>query len=251
MIETILAGALGAIALVVFLLFRQLRHLSWQLTQLRVERDSERILRQIGYRAGSTPLDDLEDTPPVRRKRHLTLYLGGLAGIAAVLRDRARQHRGPVLAATVGGAAATATAVWVLVHGPGAPPPDQGRNVPTVAISPTSGHTASPPGHDTSLTPGTTPQPTVAGQPSAPPGRAQTVTSPGGRSRPPGTRGPAATASWATAPEGPGSPAPPRPGKPHPSNPPPSPTTRPPATPSALLCAHARSLVELHLCLHV
>ncbi|MFF9238453.1 hypothetical protein ACF1AY_16175 [Streptomyces sp. NPDC014776] len=252
--DVILAGALGAIALVVALLFRQLRDLSWQLTQLRVERDSERILRQIGY-AGSTPLDDLEVSRPVRRKRHLALYLGGLAGIAATLRGRARQrrgpvlaaarqHRGPVLAAAAGATAAAATALWVLFDTPGAPPPDQGRDIPTVAISPTSSQTARPPG---SPTPGWPPTPMLSQQPSSP-GRAQAVASLGIRSRPPRTRGPAAGASRATAPTG--SKSPPQSGPGSPPSGAPSPTTHPPATPSALLCAHAHSIVGLHhICL--
>lgn len=106
MIEFILAGALGAIALIVYLLFRWLRRLSWQLTQLRVERDCEQILRQIGI-GGSRPVTTAPSVQPVRRKRHLALYLGGMSAALVRLSDASRQHR-PALVAS---GAATAVAV--------------------------------------------------------------------------------------------------------------------------------------------
>lgn len=95
MIRFILAGALGAIALIVYLLFRRLRQLSWQLTQLRVERDSERILREIGIRTGSRHIEAIPTDAPARRKGHLSLYIGGgLASAVMRLRDTCHAHRG-------------------------------------------------------------------------------------------------------------------------------------------------------------
>ncbi|MCQ9178728.1 hypothetical protein KMT30_06720, partial [Streptomyces sp. IBSBF 2953] len=106
MIEIILAGALGAIALIVCVLFRQLRELSWQLTQLRVERDSERILHDIGIRAGSANTVAALPTVPARRKKHLSLFLGGAAAASAWLRNHRSAFVGTGAAATAAMAAA-------------------------------------------------------------------------------------------------------------------------------------------------
>lgn len=120
----ILAGALGALALVVALLFRQLRQLSWQLTVLRVERDSERILREIGIRpgSGSGVTEPLED--PVRRKHHLALHIGG--GLAAALMKMRHLRRTSALVAS--SAAATivlgaATLLLITTQAPHSRPP--------------------------------------------------------------------------------------------------------------------------------
>lgn len=77
MIIIVLACVLG-VTLVVYLLFRRLRELSWQLTQLRVEHDSEMILRAIGV----PPQIGVVISEPVRRKRHLRMYRGGRAPAA-------------------------------------------------------------------------------------------------------------------------------------------------------------------------
>ncbi len=86
MTEIILAGALGAFAPVVFLLIQRLRQLSWQLTQIRVERDSESILREIGLRAeaGSSDLPEPEVSRRIRHGR-LTPFQDGLGSALAQL----------------------------------------------------------------------------------------------------------------------------------------------------------------------
>lgn len=111
----ILAGALGATALNV-LLFRRLRQLSWQLTRLRVERDCERILRELG-RPAEIHLAERENAKdqtfsriPVRSKAHLSLYRGGL--VAAWVTSRRHQRH---FAAAAGTAVFAATAILAVL----------------------------------------------------------------------------------------------------------------------------------------
>ncbi|MEU8907046.1 hypothetical protein [Streptomyces mirabilis] len=110
----ILAGALGAMALNV-LLFRRLRQLSWQLTRLRVERDCERILRELGKPAEihlaerENARDQTFSRIPVRSKAHLSLYRGGL--VAAWASRRHQRH----FAAAAGTAVFAATAILAVL----------------------------------------------------------------------------------------------------------------------------------------
>ncbi|MET7776247.1 hypothetical protein ABZU94_10785 [Streptomyces mirabilis] len=110
----ILAGALGALLLNV-LLFRRLRQLSWQLARLRVERDCERILRELGKPA-EIHLAERENARdlafsriPVRSKAHLSLYRGGL--VAAWVTSRRHQRHFAAAASTAVFAAAAVVAV--------------------------------------------------------------------------------------------------------------------------------------------
>lgn len=142
MTQIILAGALGAIALSVYLLFRQLRKLSWQLTQLRVERDSERILHAIGVRTYQTAVNGGEEgsADPARRKGHLTLYLGGgsLAALLLQLRDYLGAQRGALAVSSAVTAAAALAAGTIVVL-----PPSGSGPTPGDARSPSSGHPTS------------------------------------------------------------------------------------------------------------
>jgi hypothetical protein len=135
----ILAGALGAFALLA-LLFRRLRQLSRQHTQLRVERDCERILRDIGMTPVAEPnLIEVEDAQqatfidaPVRRKGHLSLHLGQNVG---GFLNRRRDHRHLAVAAS-SAAFATAAVVAALVTVPGSDIsglPDNGPDIVTPA----------------------------------------------------------------------------------------------------------------------
>lgn len=236
----ILAGVLGVLALIV-LLFRRLRQISWQLTQLRVEHDSERILREIGIGAGSTTGSPHVRTAPVRRRQHLALYLGG--GMSAALMKLRHLRRAPALVAGGTTAVALGTAL-MLVTIPGttnevpAPPPTGASPVssgPAPRPSASGGHPSSP---DDSRTGGVLPTP---GQ----------VTDMGGV---------LAMDSTSKAPSGTPESVGPRPssGSPGEGSPPP-PTTGAPLTPSApaptvtttatpLLCVDARVLVQLALC---
>lgn len=121
----ILAGALGALLMIV-LLFRRLRRLSWQLTQLRVERDCERILHALGR--GSVEIHLVEGEiakdlsllkGPVHRKGHLSLYRGG--HVAAWVASRHPQRQ---LAATAGAATAAVAAAAVIALVAAAPTTD-------------------------------------------------------------------------------------------------------------------------------
>ncbi|MGW1961728.1 hypothetical protein ACWCPD_15800 [Streptomyces sp. NPDC001935] len=118
----VLAGALGAFALLA-LLFRRLRRLSRQLAQLRVERDCERILRDLGMTWVAEPnrieVEDAQQQAtfidaPVRRKGHLSLYLGQNVG-DFLTRRRDNRH----LAVAAGTAViATAAVIAALVTAP-------------------------------------------------------------------------------------------------------------------------------------
>lgn len=243
----ILAGALGAIALIVYLLFRRLRRLSWQLTQLRVERDSETILHDIGIRTGSRPARTTPPTAPVRRKRHLSLYLGGSAVGALWLRSRWREHRAGLVAsgaaATAVVAAATlylATTIDLTPPGPATPVPPPSETVgPSSGPQPLPSSSAGSPARTAPLAslPAASPSSgwggdhamwtTASLQPPAPPA---TESGPP-RSSPSGGRPPPPTVQ-----------PPPEPSAPAPS---PSPT---PAT-ATLLCVDAETLLELGVCL--
>ncbi|MFJ4551015.1 hypothetical protein ACIP4X_17610 [Streptomyces sp. NPDC088817] len=132
----ILAGAFGAVALFVYLLFRQLKKISWQLTQLRVERDSERILHDIGLRTQPPDHDADQRAGPVRRKRHLALYVGGnLTAALAELRDLSRQKRQALLASGAAAMAALGAIGLLLVVGSKEIQPDDEQSVPSDAVS--------------------------------------------------------------------------------------------------------------------
>lgn len=113
----ILAGALGAMALNV-LLFRRLRQLSWQLARLRVERDCERILRELGkpteihLAERENAKDQTFSTIPVRSKAHLSLYRGG--NVAALVIFRRHQRHFAAAAGTAVFAAAAIVAVLLI-----------------------------------------------------------------------------------------------------------------------------------------
>lgn len=244
MIGFILAGALGAIALIVYLLFRRLRALSWQLTQLRVERDCERILREIGISGGSRPVVTAPPAPPVRRKRHLSLYLGGLGATLASLKEASRRHR-PALVAS-GAASAVVMSAAAMILATSLHPPRENSNVP--ARSPTSipsqpgpaPPSRSSPGHTTGRTPGV---PSASGgvagthhgamggisklSPSVPPGPSSSA-GPGGPPSPGQSPPATGTTSSAPTPSGPAA-----------------------HTPCPVLCVHVRALPGAKVCLKI
>lgn len=133
MIEILIAGVIGALALGVYLLFRQLRTISWQLTQLRVEHDSERILHAIGVTSTAVRAARPD---PIRRKRHLALYLGGGAAVLAFLARNVRLH--PAAAATAGGVALAAAAATVVSLAP-RPQEYAEHPFPITSVTPTEG----------------------------------------------------------------------------------------------------------------
>ncbi|MEV7871448.1 hypothetical protein AB0P17_36355 [Streptomyces sp. NPDC088124] len=77
MVHIILAGAIGALGITVILLFRQQRELRWQLTQLRVDRDSDQIMRALSAQARGEPLHEPLLLPAKRpRGRRPYLFMG-------------------------------------------------------------------------------------------------------------------------------------------------------------------------------
>ncbi|SHI65086.1 hypothetical protein SAMN05444521_8137 [Streptomyces sp. 3214.6] len=250
MIRFILAGALGAIALIVYLLFRQLRELSWQLTQLRVERDSERILREIGIRSDSRPVMTTPTDAPARRKGHLSLYLGaGLAPALMGLRDIYREHRPALVAGGAAASVAIGAAALLLATNLDHPPPgvEGPAAPPTQAVSPEP----SAPGKQPSRGPA---PPLRTLVPSSGPGTpaddvadgAAVVTS---LQLPPVPVESTAGTPPRSSPSG-GSPPTTAPPPTEPSAPVPSTSsTSDLASPVPVLCVKARTLLELELCL--
>ncbi|MET9081375.1 hypothetical protein ABZX77_05640 [Streptomyces sp. NPDC004237] len=246
MTGTILAGALGAIALIVYLLFRRLRQLSWQLTQLRVERDSERILREIGIvRSGSRPgvTEPLEE--PVRRKHHLALYLGG--GLTAALMKVRHPRHAPAIAAgtaaaTIALGAATLLLITQVPHSdlPAAPPTGEASPVSSQPEPGSSGDASSSSASRQPRAPGAMPaasQLTDDGGElamgtisNAPPDTTEAAGTPASRSSP--SRG-SPEATTGTSPSAPSAPAP---------------SATPAETPP--LCVDLRVLLELGLCVN-
>ena len=252
MIGFILAGALGVAALIVYLLFRRLRKLSWQLTEMRVERDSERILQQIGLRAASRSLDlKNPGDVPVRRKRHLALYLGGALS-AALAKLRRVGHSHPQVAVTGGvvTTVAVGAAALLLTLGGGATGP---HSFPTGTL---------PPGPTGPAM--TSSAPTARGPSGEPPPASSSSggTATGGGDQAISATGPIAIQSSTTQqPSGRSPTADPTESEPQDSSPPastsgatepsaPAPSTTAPGTDPVLgLCADVRMLLELHVCL--
>ncbi|MGW6292422.1 hypothetical protein [Streptomyces sp. NPDC055058] len=151
MTAVIVAGALGVIVITGGLFLRrllgELKALRGQLTelrrqitgiegQLRRQRAHVNFLRQLLADNGDTNDTDSGLPPqaaavngheppptgpaPVRRKRHLGLYIGGaaaaLAAFSGVVGDLARQHRGQVVGALAGSAVTAATVSLVVIQ---------------------------------------------------------------------------------------------------------------------------------------
>jgi hypothetical protein len=133
MIWIILAAGLGASFIAIALLFRRARQLARQLSDMRAERNSEWILHalksvpdeqgQVAPAANGDFEPSTAGEQPVRRKKHLGLFLGGgsaavLTGLCTAGRRTWQRHPGLVVAGAAVGAAGVATAV-VLTGAPG------------------------------------------------------------------------------------------------------------------------------------
>lgn len=181
MIWIILAAGLGVANFIAFaLLFRRLRgDLNRQLSDMRAERNSEWILRALK----EAPLEQSaamaangrgtevppEGPQPVRRKRHLGLYVGGgLAALLAALGQRVKKRPGQAVAAATGVTAAAATVMLAVVWSS-----DTGH--PPSSAPPTATTTATVTG-------------TARPSPSAPPATVPQTPSPPAEARPTSTR---------------------------------------------------------------
>lgn len=257
-------AALGAIALVVALLFRRLGQLSRQLMVLRVERDSERILHQIGLHAGPTLLDLADPVnEPVRRKRHLALYVGGgLTAAVAKLRHIGRNYPHATVAVSVATVAAVCTTAVLLALGGGTPPPRRGNGAPSVTVSPGPSGTPGISPAPSRTGPSREPPPT-ASEPSSGPGSGEGGDEAISSSEPVAARSPTLPDPGPSGQQPPGGPTGSSPEEPPGSSPPATtaPPTRSPTETSAppppatspgtppLLCVNVRTLLELELCL--
>jgi hypothetical protein len=243
----VLAAGLGvANFIAVALLFRRLRgDLNRQLRDMRAERNSELILHALRavpeeqeqaaqVANGSGEIEPSPGGPqPVRRKRHLGLFIGG--GIAAlvvtlsqVLREAWQTRRGQMVGTAVGVAAAAATTVALLAYQPWedgdghSPPSSAPTAVPPAPLPP--GYTQPPPNspQPSGATPSVSPTPSRSGpapDDSATPGESAS------------TRPPATTSQQVPSVESSGRPAapPPPPRQPPPDDEPP-PVGEPPST---------------------
>lgn len=157
MVYIILAAGLSTNFIVFALLFRRARRLSRQLRDIRAERNSEWILHALqdvqperedptAQAAGGTyqPPAGLQ---PVRRKRHLGLYIGGLSGIAATVAETTRHawqtHRGQLVAGAAAAILAAATAAVLIVIERQQQGVDRGEPPPAPKVTATVTHTAS------------------------------------------------------------------------------------------------------------
>lgn len=182
MIGIVLAAGLGTNFIIVALLFRRDRELSRQLSDMRAERNSEWILHALrdvpDERERAAPAASGDSQPhaaggqPIRRKKHLGLYLGG--GSAAVATALWRTflglgQRSPLLAGAAG--IATVIAVAAVLTGahsrghPHARPPSHAWTA-----TPTATASGTPRGNPSAAPDGTSPgkpTPTVSVSPSA------------------------------------------------------------------------------------
>lgn len=158
MIIFILAGVLGVVAPVVFLLFRQLRQLSWQLTQQRVERDSERILQAIGLRPEQESQLAVLTADATLRKRHPYLYRDSVLAAALLkLRDLSPSRRYALAASGMIATIAVGLVTLLLVVSSGATPLGAGHGPPSGTASPESGAVSPEPTRSSGQPPGDRP----------------------------------------------------------------------------------------------
>jgi len=164
MIWIILAAGLGANLMAVALLFRRLRRdLNRQLRDMRAERNSEWILHALkeeaperGQRAvravNGSGLEPVYP-PPVRRKKHLGLYIGGAVAALVVTLDEGlhevwRSYRTQLAVAVIGAAATTTVTLLPVTPGRGDAvprPPASTMTAPPADIAPPGAVGPAPP----------------------------------------------------------------------------------------------------------
>ncbi|MFD8035564.1 hypothetical protein ACFV3F_43975 [Streptomyces sp. NPDC059717] len=132
--DVLLAGVLGAAVLAIVLLQRTSKKHTQLLAELKAEATAAKIARLAQQQAPiSVPAQaEDEDAEPVRRKRHLALYIGG--GVAAALASLGKRLRSAPRAVAAGTAvsvavATTAAAAFYIRHDghDNVPPPSPHR----------------------------------------------------------------------------------------------------------------------------
>jgi hypothetical protein len=172
-ILTTLAGILGAALLAVFLLYKGWRTNQAQITRLHAEVTAAKIAalsmhaQPVAARAEEAPPlaavpdpgsddDELPDAQPTRRRRHLSLYLGGGAIAAFIFPfvESARHRKvaafatAAVSVASIGGAAVYLTPYEI--------PPGTGGQIPSVTAPDGDGLNSQRTAHDVSTSPDST-----------------------------------------------------------------------------------------------
>ncbi|MCI3271442.1 hypothetical protein [Streptomyces cylindrosporus] len=255
MIYVILAAGLSTNFIIVALLFRRERQLSRQLSDMRAERNSEWILHALkgvpeepNLAAPAADGTGLETQPqPVRRKRHLGLYIGGLSGIAAAVTDTTRHawrtHRPQLIASAAAATLVVATAIVLIIVERQADDEQQPpSSAPTVTYTVTRSTSSTPaPAHPPVASPSATAGPSASASPTTFPPAGALPTSNGGASGPPleTEHQPPGTASSGDA-----EPSPPPSSAPPPSN---SATPSSPPSTSPALCLRLAVLPLLNL----
>ncbi|MFC3346097.1 hypothetical protein ACFOOM_01295 [Streptomyces echinoruber] len=142
MTDVLIAGVLGAAVLAIVLLHRSNRKHAEMINQLRAEITAAKIAA-LQQRTIPAPAGDEPEPEPVRRRRHLALYIGGgVAAVLASLGDRLRplwqRHRAATAAGTAVAvaAASTAAALYLTLNDH---PSDAGGHHPRAAAPGTPG----------------------------------------------------------------------------------------------------------------
>jgi hypothetical protein len=141
--DVLLAGVLGAAVLAIVLLARSVRRLAEQTNQLRAEVTAQKIAALQQRAPAPAPVD--EEPEPVRRKRHLALYIGGgvaafLTSLGERLRAMVNQHRRAAAAGTVVVVAAASTAAALYLTNDARP--ETGGTHPLITATDTPGDDA-------------------------------------------------------------------------------------------------------------
>ncbi|MGY5033247.1 hypothetical protein ACWC9U_20610 [Streptomyces sp. 900116325] len=130
MADVVLAGVLGAVVLAVLLLHKARQKDRALITQLRAEMAAQKIaaLTHTGpVLYGAEEAEEAEPPEPVRRKRHLALYIGGgVAAFIAFTGERARSlwknRRTATATVTVASVAVAAAGAFALTSSEGTSP---------------------------------------------------------------------------------------------------------------------------------
>ncbi|MBT3164045.1 hypothetical protein HTV80_13085 [Streptomyces sp. Vc74B-19] len=139
MIEVMLAAALGVAVAGIVLIYRGHRRNRDEINRLRAEVTAAKIAATL-QQAAAPPAAEEPAPPqePVRRKRHLMLYLGGLVVLVSWLGERVRNvwknHRTATTAVALAATAATAAAAGYQVSAGGGSGP-QAAPKPPAAVA--------------------------------------------------------------------------------------------------------------------
>ncbi|MER7835266.1 hypothetical protein ABTY98_04985 [Streptomyces sp. NPDC096040] len=135
--DVLLAGVLGAAVLAIVLLHRAQQKHAALITELRAEVTAQKIAALTQQPMATVPEED-EALEPVRRKRHLALYIGsGVAAVLSSLGERLRslwqRHRAATATGTAVVVATAGTAAALYLTSTESAPPAPGPATPPAA----------------------------------------------------------------------------------------------------------------------